>query len=163
MPLIKNKALIERNTFRIYGCSLAEALALNAGQPLRLSGSAARRYTYQRQAAFARGIDWEITFPEWVRVWAESGRWSQRGVGRGAYCMARNGDAGPYRVGNVSIETCVKNSRDGLFKRFGTPKLLAHINLALVVCCMGSILLFLPLAEMASDGNTTWHQLRHPN
>jgi hypothetical protein len=98
------------------GCDERTAILLNDGMPLRKKRSKAMLYLYQRQSSFKRGIAWEITFPEWLSVWLESGKFEQRGVGVGSYCMARHGDAGPYKVGNVSIQTCTQNSRDGIEK-----------------------------------------------
>lgn len=116
MPLIKDPRVIERNTQRIYGCAFACALALNGGLPLRAPNTPALAYAQQRQASKKRGIGWEITFPEWLGVWLESGNWSLRGVGVGRFCMARHGDSGPYRVGNVSIILSTQNSRDAVYK-----------------------------------------------
>lgn len=117
MPIIKDHSLVEAHCARIYGCDERTALAINGGARLRQRGSAAMRYCHQRQAAKKRGIAWEITFPEWARVWAESGRWEQRGPGIGGYCMARRGDAGAYHPFNVFIQLSVDNSRDGLATR----------------------------------------------
>ncbi len=116
MPLIKDAVKRERNAQRIYGCSEARALELNDGRALRVAGTPASRYAYQRQSAFKRSIAWEISFPEWVAVWNGSGVAHLRGVGVGKYCMARQNDVGPYSVGNVSIQLCTQNNRDGIKK-----------------------------------------------
>ncbi len=114
MPLITDAALVEQHTLRIYGCTLAEALAANGGEPLRKYGLAASRYCYQRQAAYTRGVEWRITFPQWKAVWDESGKWAERGTGKAGYCMSRRGDVGPYAVGSVFIQPCTQNSREGI-------------------------------------------------
>lgn len=114
MPLIKDASIVERNTQRIYGCSLADALRQNGGAPLRKFGAPASRYCYQRQSAARRGIEWRITFIEWMSVWLQSGRWADRGVGKGRYCMSRRGDVGPYAIGNVFIQPVEQNSREGI-------------------------------------------------
>jgi hypothetical protein len=118
VPATKDPAILERNARRFYGCSLSLAIALNDGLPLRRNNTKAMAYTYQRQAAKKRGIEWAISLEEWLRVWIDSGKWGLRGVGKGRYCMARNNDTGPYKVGNVSIQLCTTNSRDGLAFRF---------------------------------------------
>lgn len=117
MPRIKDPWIRQRNAFRIYGCGEAEAIRLNADRPLRDSDSLAFKYATQRTAAHKRGIDWRLTFAEWLRIWESSGHLAQRGVGIGRYVMARNGDCGPYSAGNVSIQLAVANSRDGLQTR----------------------------------------------
>jgi len=116
MPGIKDASIRERNSQRIFGCSEAVALSLNDGKRLRDPSSLAMKYCIQRQAAAKRKIAWEITFPEWLEVWQRSGLLAHRGVGRAGYCMARHGDEGPYRVGNVSIKSSVENSREGISK-----------------------------------------------
>jgi hypothetical protein len=70
----------------------------------------------QRFNAKTRGIGWELTFWEWWTIWQQSGHWEQRGRGNG-YVMCREGDSGPYAVGNVFIATAAKNSSDGQRKR----------------------------------------------
>ena len=69
-----------------------------------------RKYIQQRKNAKSRGIKWAITFADWWGVWQASGKWSARGRGDG-YCMARLGDKGPYKVGNVEIISTRENSR----------------------------------------------------
>lgn len=114
MAKILNPLILDRNALRFFGCTNAEAIALNGGVPLRTPGTFASRFLYQRQAAAKRGIGWEITFAEWLSIWMDSGLWDQRGVGIGTYCMSRHGDIGPYKVGNVSIKATVENSREGI-------------------------------------------------
>jgi hypothetical protein len=42
-------------------------------------------------------------------VWLESGHWEERGSGPDQYVMHRVGDRGPYKVGNVFIDTNARN------------------------------------------------------
>lgn len=67
----------------------------------------------QRASAFHRGVGWALTFEEWVGIWLDSGKWWERGRGRGKYVMARTGDRGPYKVGNVRIDLHENNAREG--------------------------------------------------
>lgn len=94
----------------MYGCDYETARALNGGATFSTQHSRARLYVEQRRNSIKRGIAWEIKFPEWCQIWDESGKWSDRG--RGKYVMARIGDCGPYKVGNVEIITAAQNSRD---------------------------------------------------
>lgn len=128
MPRITDPIKRERNAQRLLGCSEAVALRINGGAPLRHRGSPAQRYLYQRQSAFKRGISWEINFPEWWGVWLASGKWDMRGVGIGSYCMARNGDVGPYSLENVSIQLSALNSRDGISKARGQSPLDSRVH-----------------------------------
>jgi hypothetical protein len=94
------------------GCSYAEATALNEGLPLWKRPSLARAYCVQQVNANHRGVGWEITFPQWIKVWRDSGHLAERRRGNG-YVMARHGDTGPYHVNNVYIALSVQNIRDG--------------------------------------------------
>lgn len=71
----------------------------------------------QRNAAW-RGIGWSLTLWEWWTIWQKSGKWEQRGDGRGQYVMCRKGDVGPYALGNVFIASAQDNiaqtSKSGL-------------------------------------------------
>lgn len=62
-------------------------------------------FTGQRKAAKRRGIGWELTFEEWLSIWAD--KLPMRG--RTGLVMARKGDVGPYAKGNVSIMTARDN------------------------------------------------------
>lgn len=61
------------------------------------------RFKQQRWRALGRGIEWQLTFDQWMQIWNESGHFHQRGKKAGQYVMARAGDVGPYSVGNVRI------------------------------------------------------------
>ena len=108
----KGRERRDERTQPIYGCGYQELIRLNGGLIKSAHGSPAHRYLFQRKNAQIRGIGWEITFPEWIGLWNESGHWSERGQGRSRYCMARFNDEGPYKLGNVYITTCADNVRD---------------------------------------------------
>jgi hypothetical protein len=65
------------------------------------------KFILQRKAAKQRGIDWLMTFEEWLAVWGDM--LPQRG--RTGLVMGRKGDAGPYSVENVDIITATENLR----------------------------------------------------
>jgi hypothetical protein len=77
--------------------------------------------THRRNATKLRGVGWELTFEEWLSVWIESGRWAQRGRGLDFYCMCRNGDVGPYKIGNVFIGRFSENSQTTKKKKSDLP------------------------------------------
>jgi hypothetical protein len=97
-------------TAKTFGCGYDEASRLNSGMPL-YQGLAVLYGRQRNHALHLRGIEWKITFPEWVEVWRASGRLDARGRKSGQYVMARVMDQGPYAVGNVYIATCSDNSR----------------------------------------------------
>jgi hypothetical protein len=79
-----------------------------------------RAYARQRISALKqRGIGWELTLWQWWTIWQDSGHWHERSGGRG-YMMCRNGDTGPYAVGNVFIGRGDENSAAGS-KKSGLP------------------------------------------
>lgn len=69
-------------------------------------------WIFQRARAQKRGIEFLLTFEEWLKIWMDSGHIHERGKFKHQYCMARNGDCGPYAVGNVSIMTMEKNQSE---------------------------------------------------
>jgi hypothetical protein len=95
-----------------YGCSRDEARRLNGGAPLNTVGSPASNYRFAWRAAEKRGIGWDMTFPEWMAVWESAGGLRLRGRRSSDLCMARHGDAGPYRIGNVTIVTARQNCQE---------------------------------------------------
>jgi hypothetical protein len=66
----------------------------------------------QKHSAAKRGIQFEMNFGQWLTVWHESGKLSERGRRKGQYVMSRKMDAGPYAVGNVEIKTCSENVKE---------------------------------------------------
>jgi hypothetical protein len=64
----------------------------------------------QRRNAERRGIEFCLSFEWWCEIWRR--HFSKRGRNRGQYVMARRGDRGPYRLGNVKIITIEENSRE---------------------------------------------------
>lgn len=73
-----------------------------------------RKWYDQRQNARRRGIDWDLSFDQWLKIWMDSGHWHQRGIkSRDAYVMSRKGDQGPYSVANVVIKTNYDNVIEG--------------------------------------------------
>lgn len=69
-------------------------------------------YYLQKSNAKRRGIRWELNFEAWLAIWSESGHLAERGVTKGCYCMARNGDVGPYAASNVRIARVEDNLRE---------------------------------------------------
>jgi hypothetical protein len=75
---------------------------------------AKRKWYDQRQSARRRGIEWDLPFNDWMKIWIDSGHWHQRGIkSRDAYVMSRLGDQGPYRADNVVIKTNYENVMEG--------------------------------------------------
>jgi|GEM_PF-2966559 len=94
-----------------HGCSHEQYLALvSLGKKSMSRGGTRERsptgaFTRQRQAARQRGIEWNLKLWDWWQIWQLSGKWDDRGRGKGKYVMCRFGDAGSYEVGNVYIAT----------------------------------------------------------
>lgn len=103
-----------------YGCDYETLIAANDGKNISVLRGKAHIYVMQRKNAIRRRIEWKLTFPEWCAIWAESGKWEQRGRGKDGYCMGRNSDAGPYALGNVHITTISANASDSyIYKPVG--------------------------------------------
>lgn len=94
----------------VHGGAAVSDRHCNALGMTRLEKEAAERqfpgcikaYRQQKSTAARRGIEWEITFREWLAVW--DGHWNRRGRGDGLV-MCRKKDQGPYKVGNVYLAT----------------------------------------------------------
>lgn len=95
-----------------FGCGFDELLKHNDGKRGWTKGSKSRAFIQQRRAAQHRGIEWLMAFPEWCRVWDESGHWNERGRTANGYVMARRQDFGPYAAWNVYITTLAQNVVD---------------------------------------------------
>lgn len=99
-----------------YGCSYTQYRELVAiGTDLVSSGgsrnaSPTGAWHSQRRNAIERGIEWRLTLWQWWSIWQKSGKWAERGRGKGRYVMCRFGDTGAYEPGNVYIATCQHNA-----------------------------------------------------
>jgi hypothetical protein len=67
------------------------------------------RFAGQRSCARQRRIEFELSFGQWFGIWAASGHMHERGCRHGQYVMARLGDQGSYKSGNVKIITMEEN------------------------------------------------------
>jgi hypothetical protein len=56
-------------------------------------------YASQKSSAKRRGIEWQLTFDQWIEWWGEDVE--RRGVGHNCLQMQRFGDKGPYAIGNI--------------------------------------------------------------
>lgn len=68
------------------------------------------KFRFQKNRAEIRGVEWKMSFDEWMKVWEDSGRWELRGRKTGCYCMCRYGDTGPYSIENIYIGEFVPNA-----------------------------------------------------
>ena len=84
---------------------------------------AEQKYGKQLHRAHQRGVEFKLSFEEWMTIWLESNSWMMRGKGRGKYNMSRINDTGAYEVGNVFIQSHEKNASDG---HKGIPKTAEH-------------------------------------
>jgi len=69
-------------------------------------------FSQQRHMADKRGIEWKLTYDEWINWWLETGVYHLRGRGKGKYVMARYGDQGAYELGNIEAKLHGVNIRE---------------------------------------------------
>src|SRR6516162_10411724 len=62
-----------------------------------------QKYHQHKYRAERRGIPFELTFKQWLKIWQESGHLHERGHRQGQYVMARFFGRGSYKIGNVQI------------------------------------------------------------
>jgi hypothetical protein len=63
-------------------------------------------YIAQRNNALKRRrgpVVWKLTYPEWLKVWEDSGKLSQRGRGKDQYGLSRVDMEKGFEIGNVEI------------------------------------------------------------
>lgn len=80
------------------------------------------RYVQHRRNAKIRGVSFNLTFYEWLKLWTDSGHLHERGYRRGQYVMARLADKGPYAVGNVRIIKVEDNHREKTYRHTNEAK-----------------------------------------
>jgi hypothetical protein len=69
-------------------------------------------YSWQKHNSKLRGIEWNLSFGEWLDFWEKSGKLPYRGKTKGCYCMCRTDDTGPYSIDNIRIDTVKNNLRE---------------------------------------------------
>jgi hypothetical protein len=114
---LSKQARMDMKSLEKHGCSYEQYRQLvSMGSASKKAGDNTQNTTptgafkSQRRNAIRRGIGWKITLWEWWSVWADSGKWDQRGRGKSGYVMCRSGDTGDYEIGNVYIASAVHNS-----------------------------------------------------
>jgi len=89
-----------------------------------------QKFNVQKGQAKSRGIDFLLSFEEWIVIWRRSGKFPKRGNKNGKYVMARFNDVGPYSKDNVKIIPFEKNVREWVKNRDKTPQWRQRISLA---------------------------------
>jgi hypothetical protein len=102
---------IERN----YKCSVAEYdFIMQHDTSISKFVTLNEAYLGHKRGARIRGIGFNFTFPQWFKIWNDSGKINKRGGNRSrSYVMARKGDKGPYSIRNVDIKTSRANIQEG--------------------------------------------------
>lgn len=102
------------HSLKKWGCNFDQYILIrNLKRPTRA-------FSMQRRNAIQREIGWELNLWQWWSIWQQSGHWHDRGRGQG-YVMCRNGDIGPYSIGNVFIATARENSSIQARNQSGLP------------------------------------------
>lgn len=65
-----------------------------------------KQYNAHKGSAKQRGIEFRLSYDQWLNIWLLSGKINQRGK----YVMCRYNDVGSYSVDNVFIDTAANNS-----------------------------------------------------
>lgn len=110
----------EEKMEKIFQCTYEELTSI-CGMPINYTniqsrGSPQLGYFQQKRNAAARGIGWDMSFPQWWKIWQDSGHWGHRGRGAYSYCMSRKNDEGIYHPANVEITTNLFNASSGQTK-----------------------------------------------
>lgn len=73
-----------------------------------------RAYTYQRNNALRRGLQWELSRAEWLSLWERSGKWAQRGRGGDKYGLCRIDPRAPFRADNIAVMRNADAARENI-------------------------------------------------
>jgi NUMOD3 motif len=87
-------------------------------------------FVAQRSSAKDRGIDFNLSFGQWLGIWIASGKLLKRGRHRGDFVMARIGDRGAYALGNIEIIPHVENIRQFHLGKIVSPETCRKISAA---------------------------------
>lgn len=71
---------------------------------------ARQKYAQHKKNATERGIEFEFTFEEWCAIWEP--HWERRGPHKDQLGMCRTRDQGPYKAGNIRLDTPKGNAGD---------------------------------------------------
>jgi hypothetical protein len=84
---------------------------------------AKHKFNLQRHGAKQRGIEWKITFDEWITWWGAD--YHNRGTGRFQLQMQRFHDVGAYELGNIrkGIPKDNAKTRGAVMRRNNAAKL----------------------------------------
>lgn len=74
-----------------------------------------KAYYDQKNHAQKRGIEFLISYEDWLEMWLESGMWEKRGKTKNSFQMCRYGDEGAYTKNNCFIGTVEHNQNDRSF------------------------------------------------
>jgi hypothetical protein len=74
--------------------------------------AARRAFFTQRETAYQRGIEWDLSLREWWLWWQIRNRWEKRGRYGDDLVMARRRDTGPYSLENIYCTTAKQNVAD---------------------------------------------------
>ena len=110
-------------------CKECQKPARNAAATKRRS-TLIGKYKMQQRNAISRGIPFLLTYEQWLAIWNESGKLSERGRGAKKFCMCRVNDEGSYEIGNVFIGTGQENVRDGNLGKVMTQEVRDKISKA---------------------------------
>lgn len=81
-----------------------------------------RGFQEQRSGAKKRGIEWKLSWEEWLQWWMNTGHIDERGRNKGQYQMCRVGDIGPYALDNIYCATLEDNASLPGQRQKGIPK-----------------------------------------
>lgn len=105
MGLIDTKIPVRKSG--AFGMTLAERKRIRAQCDLIGAPDPFLKFNQQKRTAAERGIEWELTFPEWWALWEPY--FKQRGHQGHGLEMCRKGDMGPYSAENVFIASGLEN------------------------------------------------------
>jgi hypothetical protein len=61
------------------------------------------QFSRQKANAISRGVNWELSFDDWYRIWEDSGKYHERGRLTGQYALVRKNPDVSFNLNNIHI------------------------------------------------------------
>ena len=95
----KTQKRVQKN----YGCTFEEYTEINQG--MSFYESPINWYRTKRRNSKDQNIKWELSLPDWWKIWMDSGKWDKRGRSKLEYVMTRRDLTKPFTKDNTIICT----------------------------------------------------------
>lgn len=101
-----------------YGCTVEEYIKI--GQGKSFYKSPIHKYRNKRRNTIEQGVKWDLSLPDWWKIWQQSGKWKKRGLGKKKYVMSRKDMNKPFTKDNAIVITLQDSSYSARMRKLAT-------------------------------------------